>query len=179
MWLYYYGFCGDGVFEMTRLLVDDGLYFGQQLVELEDADAKISLVAFRVVAQLVHCTKEWYSSHWARRSSAGRTRKLLRSSSSWDAAVNPQETLKIHADTYSNDKIHCQPPAQRLSNWTPLRTCAITMATSKQNKRLGNPGDTQKPAARRSRTNRYHENPANTQNTCGTSWIITHSVAWP
>ena len=48
---------------MTRLLVDDGLYFGQQLVELEDADAKISLVAFRVVAQLLHCTREWYSSH--------------------------------------------------------------------------------------------------------------------
>ena len=87
---------------MTRLLVGDGLYFGQQLVELEDSDAKISLVAFRVVAQLLHCTREWYSSHCALRSSAGRTRKLLRSSSSWDTAVNPQKTLKIHADTYSN-----------------------------------------------------------------------------
>ena len=87
-------------------------------------------------AQLLHCTREWYSSHWARRSCAGRTRKLPRSSSSWDAAVNSQETSKIHADTYSNDKIHCQTPAlapaQKLSNWTPLRTCAITMATSKQ-----------------------------------------------
>ena len=30
---------------MTRLLVGDGLYFGQQLVELEDSDTKISLVA--------------------------------------------------------------------------------------------------------------------------------------
>ena len=65
-------YCGDEVFEMTLLLVDDGLYFGQQLVELEDADATISLVAFRVEAQLLHCTREWYSSHWARRSSAGR-----------------------------------------------------------------------------------------------------------
>ena len=98
MWLYYYWFCGDEIFEMTRLLVGDGLYFGQQLVELEDSDAKISLVAFRVVSQLLHCTREWYSLHWARRSSAGRTRKLLRSSYSWDAAENPQETLKIHAD---------------------------------------------------------------------------------
>ena len=26
---------------MTRLLVGDGLYFGQQLVELEDSNAKI------------------------------------------------------------------------------------------------------------------------------------------
>ena len=42
---------------MTRLLVDDGLYFCQHLVELADADAKISLVAFRVVAQLLHCTR--------------------------------------------------------------------------------------------------------------------------
>ena len=48
---------------MTRLLVDDGLYSGQQLVELEDDDTKISLVAFKVVAQLMHCTREWYSSH--------------------------------------------------------------------------------------------------------------------
>ena len=71
MWLYYCGFYHAilrryEVFEMTRLLVDDGLYFGQQLVELGDADAKISLVAFRVVAQHMHCTRdtrEWYSSH--------------------------------------------------------------------------------------------------------------------
>ena len=56
-------YCEDEVFEMTRLLVDDGLYFDQHLVELVDADEKISLVAFRVVAQLLHCTREWYSSH--------------------------------------------------------------------------------------------------------------------
>ena len=70
MWFYYYGFYhdrrGDGVFEMTRLVVNDyGLYFGQHLVELADADAKISPAAFRVVAQLLHCTRVVFYSNYS------------------------------------------------------------------------------------------------------------------
>ena len=117
-------------------LLVTGSILANNSLNSEDVDAKISLVAFRVVAQLLHCTREWYSSHWARRSSAGRTRRLLRSSYSWDAAVNPQETLKIHADMRyvfkRQNSLLTTSIANRISNWTPLRTCAITMATNKQ-----------------------------------------------
>ena len=127
---------------------------------------KKSLVAFRVVAQLLHCTREWYSSHWARRSSAGRTHKLLRRSSSWDAAENPQETLKIYADMRyvfkrqnSLPTSYHQPTGyltERLSGRVPLPWQPVNKQSSRKSRRHAKTGSTQKPHKPISRKSRQH-----------------------
>ena len=134
------------------------------------------------------CTAlEWYSSHWTRRSSAGRTRKLLRGSYSWDEAENPHETLKIpcryeiriQTTKFTANHQHTGYLNECLSGRVPLPWQPINKQASRKSRRHAKTGSTQKLHKPISRKSRQHAKHVRNFVTRAELRIITHSVAWP